>query len=763
MNRDKTMQETTFWRFLSEKAIQIPLIQRDYAQGRKGRESLRTKFLGDLKNALDSATDLKLDFVYGSEENGYRNPLDGQQRLTTLWLLHWYIAYRSGQLSDPIKKVFKKFTYETRVSSRDFCGKLVELATGYNPNQAVPMLADFIRQQTWFYSAWKQDPTIQSMLRMLSGTRGGDENQKSNDCIEAIFGDSSKLKEYWDKLTESEGRTCPIFFYYLDLPRLAFPDALYIKMNARGEQLTSFENFKADFVGKIAGKDLRQAISEQLDTTWTDLFWKNRKVDCGAIDEIYFAFLNRFFLHALICKNNPGVAIEKQPAFTLYGEKSDDSKVSYQSFGPYQEVVSFGTITSLVRVLNNFSKWEGAEEQFAPSWDGEYPRKSGFHFIPIYTDTRKIVDSSGRKVLSISTLTQPQRVVFHAICKYFDKEPCITDENDSFAHWMRVVWNLVENADVNTISMMCTTMRKIDSWGEHSHQIYKYLNSLDIKDNKEESALEEQAQEEIRKVKLIIKDITWEEKIIKAESYVLLKGKIWVLFSDEEMTSIDKFVARFTLLSQIFEKSRNHDGTSNYHLVKVLLSHYQGEPPKEKMILTANEANWKVLITRTLFGTFRHIEKDEIHDGSDVPQYIKDLTMTDLLEKSPRQRVLKGTTLYSTLGATWIAYGNVILNDNHNQILGKILEAHPEITSEQRLNGCDFFCGTTINLRYRKSGCNYFFQLKRINRDWCPNLLKDGEVVRLGPNEKMDRSDIQKLYEEISHAFSPKETAVENP
>ena len=165
-------QATTFWNFLKENTIEIPIIQRDYAQGRLGKENLRKNFLADLKNALDSNEIMKLDFVYGSIEKDYLNPLDGQQRLTTLWLLHWYIALRAGELNEENCKIFKKFTYETRISSREFCQNLCnsQKFENFHGNDIV----GFIIKQTWFYSAWKQDPTIQSMLRMLGGTKKAD-------------------------------------------------------------------------------------------------------------------------------------------------------------------------------------------------------------------------------------------------------------------------------------------------------------------------------------------------------------------------------------------------------------------------------------------------------------------------------------------------------------------------------------------------------------------------------------------------------------
>ena len=87
-------KKTTYWDFIKENNIVIPIIQRDYAQGREGKEDLRKRFLGSLRNALSNSKELVLDFIYGMQHKRGAQyllvPLDGQQRLTTLWLLHWY-------------------------------------------------------------------------------------------------------------------------------------------------------------------------------------------------------------------------------------------------------------------------------------------------------------------------------------------------------------------------------------------------------------------------------------------------------------------------------------------------------------------------------------------------------------------------------------------------------------------------------------------------------------------------------------------------
>lgn len=134
--------------------IEIPMIQRDYAQGRKilakvknGQKSeLNTtgeKFISELFFALSDkarTNEMELDFVYGSIkeiQNGdkklnYFYPLDGQQRLTTLFLLYWFIGGTELNLEDrkELSKILSNFYYATRTSSNVFCEKLVSELNG---------------------------------------------------------------------------------------------------------------------------------------------------------------------------------------------------------------------------------------------------------------------------------------------------------------------------------------------------------------------------------------------------------------------------------------------------------------------------------------------------------------------------------------------------------------------------------------------------------------------------------------------------------
>lgn len=261
--------------------IEIPIIQRDYAQGRPDGvvPRIRSAFLDVLHRALTCGENVSLDFVYGEVNGGTMTPLDGQQRLTTLFLLHWYIAARVG-VDSGNSEFLRGFTYETRFSSRDFCSRLVE----QRPLFPIEKLSDWICDQNWFFSAWRHDPTIQSMLVVL-------------DDIHARFKDSD-CNIAWQRLTDTANPA--IVFHILPIKNMGLTDDLYIKMNSRGKPLTRFEHFKANFektVRDVSNEHYKELI-DKIDNAWADLLWPLRGDDDIIDDE--FMRLFRFITDILI-------------------------------------------------------------------------------------------------------------------------------------------------------------------------------------------------------------------------------------------------------------------------------------------------------------------------------------------------------------------------------------------------------------------------------------------------------------------------------
>lgn len=737
--KNNKIQQTTFWKFLQNRKIVIPIIQRDYAQGRIGKEKLREKFLKDLKKALDDNEKLKLDFVYGNIENNCFNPLDGQQRLTTLWLLHWYIAFKANKLKDN-EATFKNFTYETRTSSREFCNKLCEFSVqNLNENDDNLKILKLIENQTWFFSEWKQDPTIQSMLTMLGGTSIKDNKSKDiYDGFEEVFKDTDKEKDkfekYWKILTDEN--KCPIVFYYLDLLDLKLSDDLYIKMNARGKQLTDFENFKADLVGYIKNENIdhenniKESIAHKLDTAWTDIFWKN-KSPSNKIDEIYYAFINRFLLNCLITYEEKDKylydekLVEENKLFKyLYGDRGNDINVKYYSFDIYkmeESVIKTG-ITKLKTVLNELESLKdkgNINKFFQPNWD----ENSGFCFIPEYK-------SNNNKEYIPTTLTQPQRVVFYAICCYFEKD---NYDELNFKRWMRVVWNIVENANIESIPAMIGAMRLIDKLAEYSHDIYNHLNERDISND----FAKEQMEEEKEKAKKIVDDIefnnnkgkTWEEKIIEAEEYAFFKGAIRFLLRDEEgKYNWDKFDARFEKAQKYFDKNGvKEEYKKDAILLRVLISYFNNIDQFKGQIFDNNATSWKsILINGNLIVPLNKFFEIDDTLSIDLKSFNSNITDKDKEQLRYFQNDLCKTPIITHFSEKsslhWRYYGKYsvfpynaksqrkifVLADKRNEVLSDLeKKGIIEVDGWQKVNDLPFYKGREIYFTSKLNGKKY--------------------------------------------------------
>ena len=771
----------SFWNFLKENTIEIPIVQRDYAQGRLGKENLRKNFLADLKNALDSGETMKLDFVYGSIENDNLNPLDGQQRLTTLWLLHWYIALRAGELSEDNCQIFSRFTYETRISSREFCHNLCN--SKHFENFAGNDIVGFITKQTWFYSAWKQDPTIQSMLRMLGGTKLADKNGDDIvDGIEEIFQGTKVdgFKSYWEKLTPKKVQEEVIVFYHLPMKDFGLSDDLYIKMNARGKQLTSFENFKADLIGYVTKQgeaewegllNAENGIPIKLDTDWTDIFWKNKSQD-SKIDEIYFAFINRYFLQELTCaKKEDNTDLysaneleENNSTFNyLYGNKSNDSQLQYSGLDKYlftketeEKSIPLSFFKSFRNLLNNFYK--SAKNcklnNYFPAWVD-----SKFEFIPKYDEA-----------VNITTLGQRERIVFLAVCRYFEKGDF---DETSFRQWMRVVWNIVENSGIETIPAMIGAMRLIDELSEGAHDIYKFLSNShpQVKSN----FAKDQVAEEIAKAKQILNGKTrpdgktWEEIIVEAEKYAFFKGAIRFLFT-KEVIGDDwcDFDTKWVNAQKYFDENGVKDTEKEKYktdasLLKAVLFHVKDfwkYIEKEKYVFDNSNNTWKRnILLETGWENAVHIilmGELSVNKRDEDCLIYKNLYQSKLLNYVANSQIGCRIRWYNKHRALYQYGGNnegTILDDDNNQ---DNCSFRNKILSELYLNGNIKLENDCFNKTENKFLWGWDIQFSyngkcfQWHRDWFVRLIKD-----LGKCEPIVKDESKDAPEEKWYCFWP--------
>lgn len=252
----------SFIEILEQNEVVIPIIQRDYAQGRTDSKTtrLRINFLDAIFSMLqagltgDPNAVLELDFIYGYRQDGKPHtefyPIDGQQRLTTLWLLYWFVAVKEG-VEEHEKSFIEKFRYETRHSTNQFCRHLIK----FKPRFKYGSIAEEIFDQPWYFESWNFDPSVKAMLVML-------------DDLEKNY---AQLPDpLWPLLIRKNN---PLMLYMLDMDKVGLADDLYIKMNSRGKALTDFEYFKASFFEIITDDEMRLRFESSIDGEWGAFVW----------------------------------------------------------------------------------------------------------------------------------------------------------------------------------------------------------------------------------------------------------------------------------------------------------------------------------------------------------------------------------------------------------------------------------------------------------------------------------------------------------
>jgi len=465
--------------------VEIPIIQRDYAQGRAEEHVVRDAFLGVLCNALRRGSDdpqgrLNLDFVYGSTgpESDTFAILDGQQRLTTLFLLHWYCAVRDGQTEDFQRRFASagraRLTYATRESAGMFFDALVcqrcvppRVATGF---------ADVIRDSRWFLLDWEFDPTVQACLGML-------------EAIHAVFHEETGL---YGRLV-AEGR---ITFEFLNLPDFGLSDDLYIKMNARGKALTPFENFKAWLVGRAcADRAAAVEFDRRMDREWLDVFWNvlpEHSRGGAAAGELFMWFFYLVALYAACQADGRGSAA--QDWLNRLNRRQPVSLAEFESHDSFGEVV-------LARAATVLDYLAGT---------------------PDPADVALC-----RQALLRNDLMDVARfgAVVEGICAAAAAGVSAADSRERL-RWNRVSSNLVGNARIDDVSALQLAMRGTATLARHFATLYGDLAELDLSPVGFDS---EQLNEEKVKARLIGGDLAWEPVLRAAEAHEYFQGRVGFL------------------------------------------------------------------------------------------------------------------------------------------------------------------------------------------------------------------------------------------
>lgn len=505
--------------------VVVPIIQREYAQGRKNTSvrEVRRSFLEALYSYLNEGKMFHdLDFVYGNLEHADGGgrirfiPLDGQQRLTTLFLLHWYLCQTSDD--EDLRQKYKdsllvngasQFTYETRPSSNNFCDKLmscdIDMGNLLIDENGQPSLSATIKNSQWYFLSWDNDPTIQSMLVML----------------DAIHDKFKGRADFFPLLLDVENPV--ITFLFMDLDKYRLSDDLYIKMNSRGKPLTIFENFKAKLEQYLKGNvvsehfnlcydkeqkevGVQEYFAYNIDTKWTDFFWNLRGIKDSDGNAIPFDTLIEHFVRILITDHYASTADITQK------DKDDnlDSLLNEEdglfTFSHYVELSAMST-DAVLYLIHALDRLSGLGTNVSDAIATEYRH----YFNP---------SASLQHALQYRFENRAERLNLYAFIGFLIRY----GTSEGIDEWMRVVANLThpENTITNTAETFAAGLKSIDNMLPHADNILHWLTG----DPNIDRFSSWQVEEEKVKAALILRSNTWKDAIEKVEKHGYFNGQI---------------------------------------------------------------------------------------------------------------------------------------------------------------------------------------------------------------------------------------------
>lgn len=597
----------------NNKTILIPLLQRDYVQG--GREDVIVPFLDSLLKPKQD-----LNYIYGYEENGCFVPVDGQQRLITLWLLYLYLYARKQSKSK--FKVSIKFV--SREYAEDFCEKLSEhldnlLGKEFVTKDNIKSLDKEIINQPWFIHSWLSNTSVRNMLATLKFI-----HRKIN---------KNNFDSIWSNIVE---KTPGITFAFLEMDeKNGLDDDIYIKMNGRGRKLSAFENLKSFMDEHVAGLNFAEGWRIKMDNSWASLFWTNRNRQQKHPEEIdneqLYCIYNLLILYHIqkneltntitTIKNNKPHLYEDLTAFFGMNEQAE-----------VKDVVK-SVIERLQKAGNFPLTWFERLNLLSPGFFGFAYEKldkltacyKNFNQLKLYIGESVSEETFMTYQLCMCESSFGRTLpLFYALLSYPEGKTELFD-------WMRTMRNLILNTTIGSEELPLI-MQNIDAFSKtcKDSNIYTVLQSDDVKNVLNEFK-KGQVQEEIEKASML----EYKHEMITMENGRFFRGCIGILLRllKYDSMSAENVKAYSSVLRELFDGDDN--GLSikyekEYLLRRVLMSYPPYRYGKSRSCWSFNNGftEWREYIT------------EENSDISSLQQLMKELLVP---------AYLSGKDLYTNL------------------------------------------------------------------------------------------------------------------
>lgn len=613
--------ETLNFLDLTKYAIVIPRIQRDYAQGRltERATNIRKDFVDAITGSLATGKPKDFNFVYGSENDNQFIPLDGQQRLTTLFLFHIYLEGLHAVKNDEYNLTDYKFSYATRQSSKDFCKELLSNRKKVMAEVYHQFLINDIQKSE------KVNEMIKSLQRIVKsradgtakvfpGFAGDFNGVNLNEALELkpVSVDEAKVllkkskipklktpskiiknsewfffqweddptvagmlvmldeihSRYLGKYEAVENAFDNLFnnkvitFQFQSLKKFTRTDDLFIKMNSRGLGLTDFEIFKSKLVEDFDNnhKELQADFKNKIDGGWNDFLWKFRN-GAKTIDKFYERLL-KFIIPA-----EAAVLGQNISKFTdeLFERSNKSMRFAHNAYLSRNVVFSKDLLERLFEDLNLICTTATSPLSKKENTD--------FYGFNVSASLENLL-LKGEQLSFLNSLMVYAWMRFRLL----NRDP------EEMETWIKTILYIIEDSNVDSSTDLFNALKGIDSllkrYVASQKTVYEWLATDIIPEYAGISTY--QVQEEMVKAKLRVRrSLPWADEIERAETNHYMNGQIGFLLECAGIASLDSSNI-FSLDSSDTSETVLFDNFKNYlNKIIPLFDHFN---PKDELI-----------------------------------------------------------------------------------------------------------------------------------------------------------------------------------
>ncbi len=233
-------------------------------------ESLEAGFT-DFHARRHYSTNVGFVYAYSDQDlDGQFFLIDGQQRLTTLYLMLLAVATSDNELRDRFQARYclshqaeeskqtnarPRLDYRLREQTAHFLHQWIQYLLNGETNTSPA------KDQAWYLKKLNEDTTVRNLLSNYTTIQERLRTEVKDSQVSSFYDYLENLVQCW----------------YFDTNESAQGEELYLYLNARGESIADNENLKANLLSSLSAQEDKEKWGRTWED-WQDYFWQKRHV-----------------------------------------------------------------------------------------------------------------------------------------------------------------------------------------------------------------------------------------------------------------------------------------------------------------------------------------------------------------------------------------------------------------------------------------------------------------------------------------------------